>query len=383
MRVIVAGGAGFIGSHVCEELLGRGVEVVCLDNLATGRVENIAALRPHPGFSFVQADVVDPPALRGDVFLHLASPASPVHYKRLALETMLANSAGTHRLLDLAAASGARLVFASTSEVYGDPLEHPQRESYWGNVNPIGPRACYDESKRFGEALTMEHRRRHGVSASIVRIFNTYGPRMDPHDGRVVPAFIDAALAGEPIPVHGDGSQTRSFCYVSDLVEALLLVALDPAADGEVFNLGNPHEVTMQELAEEVRRVAGSAGPIAYLPRGADDPARRRPDISRMTTWYGWQPRVPLAEGLAATVAWFREKTEGRTLTPRAGSHLQPPVASRQRQSWGRGADRAPVDTPPPLPSVGEGVYRARKDSPPPGLGEGSGVGANRDEVPS
>jgi dTDP-glucose 4,6-dehydratase/UDP-glucuronate decarboxylase len=306
MRVLVAGGAGFIGSHVCRELLDRGHEVICLDNLATGRLENIGEIESHPAFSFVRADVTRTPFMSVDLILHLASPASPLSYKALPIETMLANSAGTHRLAALAADRGARFVFASTSEVYGDPLEHPQRESYWGNVNPIGARACYDESKRFGEALTFEYRRKHGVNASVVRIFNTYGPRMGIDDGRVVPAFIGAALARRPLPVFGDGLQTRSLCFVSDLVDALLLVALDGNANGRVFNLGNPHEVTMLELAQAVSEVAGGDGRMEFSAAADDDPSRRRPDISRMIERYGWQPRVDLAEGLRETVAYFR-----------------------------------------------------------------------------
>lgn len=312
MRVLVAGGAGFIGSHVCRELLGIGHEVTCLDNLVTGRFENVAELQSEPGFDFVRADVAQAPSLQADLILHLASPASPVHYQELPLETMLANSVGTHRLLDLAAENGARLVFASTSEVYGEPLEHPQKESYWGNVNPIGPRACYDESKRFGEALLVEYRRKHGVNATIVRIFNTYGPRMNVDDGRVVPAFITAALAGRPIPIHGDGQQARSFCYVSDLVEGLLLVGLDWGADGEVFNIGHPHEVTMLELADVVIRLVAGKRRLVFQPRPQDDPTRRRPDIGRMQQRYGWQPQVGLEEGMARTMAYFRSMTSGR-----------------------------------------------------------------------
>jgi len=317
MRVLVTGGSGFIGSHVCRELLSHGHEVICLDNLVTGRIENIAEIDSDPRFSFVQANVMLAPQLSADLVLHLASPASPVHYKKLSLETMLANSAGTHRLLDLAVENGARFVFASTSEVYGDPLEHPQKESYWGNVNPIGPRACYDESKRFGEALTLEYRRKHGLNAAIVRIFNTYGPGMNIDDGRVIPAFISAAVAGRPLPLHGDGEQTRSFCYVSDLVEGLLMVSLDWDADGEGFNIGNPHEITILELARQVKQATGGDGCLAYLPRGTDDPARRRPDIGRMRERYGWQPKVELAEGLRETVAYFRTAAMGAEIALR------------------------------------------------------------------
>ena len=320
MRVLVAGGAGFIGSHVCDALLQRGHEVICLDNLLTGRTRNIEHLESHPDFSFLREDVVRAPLLSVDLVLHLASPASPLHYQRFAIETMLANSAGTHRLAALAADVGARFVFASTSEVYGDPLEHPQSESYWGNVNPVGPRACYDESKRFGESLTWEYRRKHGINATIVRIFNTYGPRMDLDDGRVVSEFAAAALRGEPLPIFGDGTQTRSFCYVSDLVDALLLVALDRAADGEVLNIGNPHEVSMLELAETIAAAAGAGGVVAHLPAGIDDPARRRPDISRLQARYGWSPRVALDEGIARTVAYFHDEIGERAAAARAES---------------------------------------------------------------
>jgi nucleoside-diphosphate-sugar epimerase len=308
MRVLVAGGAGFIGSAVCRELLRREHEVICLDNLVTGSFEHIEEIFEAPGFTFVQANVTHAPLLSVDLILHLASPASPVHYKELPIDTMLANSAGTHRLLAMADDVGARFVFASTSEVYGDPLEHPQRETYWGNVNPIGARACYDESKRFGEAMTMEYRRTRGISASIVRIFNTYGPRMNLDDGRVVPEFIAAALAGRPLPLHGDGSHTRSFCYVSDLVDALLLVALDAKADGGVFNAGNPHEISMFELAERISGACGRALQVGRLPAAADDPARRRPDITLIRERYGWQPRVALEDGLRETVAYFRAR---------------------------------------------------------------------------
>ncbi len=312
MRVLVAGGAGFIGSAVCRELLARDHEVVCLDNLITGCLDNIDEINGDARFSLVRANVTQTPLLSVDLILHLASPASPVHYKELPIDTMLANSAGTHRLLALADDVGARFVFASTSEVYGDPLEHPQSESYWGNVNPVGARACYDESKRFGEAMTMEYRRTRRISASIVRIFNTYGPRMNIDDGRVVPAFIASALAGQPLPVYGDGQQTRSFCYVSDLVEALLLVAFDGSADGGVFNLGNPHEVTMLELAREISAACGGDGRLNHLPPASDDPARRRPDITRMRERYGWAPRVELRDGLRDTVTYFRTWLEER-----------------------------------------------------------------------
>ncbi len=307
MRVVVAGGAGFIGSHVCAELLARGCDVVCVDNLLTGRLDNVAPLLGAPGFTFVGADVSRVPSLDADVVLHLASPASPVHYRQFPIETMLVNSVGTQRLLELARERRARFVFASTSEVYGDPLVHPQPETYWGNVNPIGLRACYDESKRFGEAMTIEYGRRLGVNVSIVRIFNTYGPNMNVDDGRVVPVFGTAALEGRPMPVHGDGRQTRSFCYVSDLVDGLLRVAFDDGANGEVFNIGNPEEVTVLELAAAVAEAAGVEARIEWLPPVPDDPARRKPDISKMRARYGWEPRVPLALGLRETIAYFRQ----------------------------------------------------------------------------
>ncbi len=312
MRVLVAGGAGFIGSAVCRALLSRGHEIACLDNLVTGSIDNVRELASDPRFTFIEANVTQAPLIAADLILHLASPASPVHYKELPIETMLANSAGTHRLLALAEDVGARFLFASTSEVYGDPLEHPQSETYWGNVNPIGARACYDESKRFGEAMTFEYRRTRGINASIMRIFNTYGPRMNIDDGRVVPEFIASALAGRALPIFGDGSQTRSFCYVDDLVEALLLVAFDASADGEVFNAGNPHEVTMLELAREICDACNARCRIDYRPAAGDDPQRRRPEIRRLRSRYGWEPRVPLGDGLSRTVAYFRTWLEQR-----------------------------------------------------------------------
>ena len=307
MRVLVAGGAGFIGSHVCRTLLDQGHEVTCLDNFVTGRSTNVDMLEDYPSFQLIEADVSQElPKLEPELILHLASPASPIHYKEHSIETMLSNSIGTMHLLQLATEVGARFLFASTSEVYGDPLEHPQTEKYWGNVNPIGPRACYDESKRFGEAITFEFRRKHQTNASLVRIFNTYGERMNLADGRVVPAFVAAALNNEPLPVHGAGTQTRSFCYVSDLVQAMLLVAFDRDADGEVFNIGNPHEITMLELAEEVVKATGASAGIEFVSRGTDDPERRKPDISKVKARYGWEPVVGLSEGIGRTVEYFK-----------------------------------------------------------------------------
>jgi dTDP-glucose 4,6-dehydratase len=317
MRVLVAGGAGFIGSHVCRALLSRGHSVICLDDLSTGSRANIAALEDQAGFEFLESDVADAPLVAVDRVLHLASPASPIDYDRLPLQTLAANSSGTWRLLDVARACDARLTFASTSEVYGDPLVHPQTESYWGNVDPVGPRSCYDEAKRFGEALIFAMRRTTGVHANVVRIFNTYGPRMRHDDGRVVPELMSAALEGRPMIVHGDGSQTRSFCYVGDLVEGLLHVLLDDTNDGEIFNLGNPHEITIRELAHEIRRLAGTGSDIEFQPRRPGDPERRRPDIGRIRERYGWLPRTQLAEGLRLTMeTWPAQPAVAARRTP-------------------------------------------------------------------
>ncbi len=310
MRIVVAGGAGFVGSHLTRTLLARDHTVVCLDNLSTGSLDNIRDLLDEPRFHFIEADVAQAPRILADAILHLASPASPIDYDRMPLETMAANSAGTWRLLEIAAETGAQFTFASTSEVYGDPLQHPQVETYWGNVDPVGPRSAYDESKRFGEALLMAMRRTHRVRANIVRIFNTYGPSMRHEDGRVIPEFLTAAFEGRPLRIHGDGSQTRSFCYVSDLVDGLIHVALDPDLDGAIFNVGNPEEVSVLELAGLIRSVAGRQVPIEHLPARQGDPARRRPDITRMRTRYGWSPRVDLRRGLALTASsWNVEST--------------------------------------------------------------------------
>lgn len=305
MKILVAGGAGFIGSHVCETLLKQGHEVSCLDNFVTGSRRNIAALEDYPSFSLIEADVAETPSIKVDMVLHLASPASPIFYRRYPLQTMQANAFGTLRLLELAKENAARFVFASTSEVYGDPLEHPQQEGYWGNVNPVGERSCYDESKRFGETLTYEYGRL-GVNASTVRIFNTYGPRMDPHDGRVIPEFIQAALRGAPFPVQGNGQQTRSFCYVSDLVDVLLRIAFTWDIPGEVFNIGVPKEVTVMQIGEVIAGLMGREAEFEFLPPAADDPARRRPDITRVSERFGWQPRTALDEGMRLTIEYFR-----------------------------------------------------------------------------
>src|SRR4051794_3763888 len=296
MNILVTGGSGFIGSHLCDALLDSGHVVTCLDNFLTGNPANVAHLKEYPRFTLVEHDVTEPYSGPGsaetEVIFHLASPASPVGYRTFSIETMLVNSMGTVNMLRLATDRGARFMVASTSEVYGDPLIHPQREDYWGNVNPIGLRACYDESKRFGEAATMEWVRKYDVDARIVRIFNTYGPRNQLDDGRVVPNFITQALRGEPLTIYGDGSQTRSFQYVSDLVEGLILALVTPETKAEVFNLGNPGEFTILEFAQQVIEVTGSRSGLDYRPLlFVDDPARRRPDITRAKSHLGWEPR--------------------------------------------------------------------------------------------
>ena len=317
-RVLVAGGAGFIGSHVSRRLIADGHFVVCLDNFSTGSRTNVADLERGPRFELIDANVAHAPSIRAEIILHLASPASPVDYARFPLETMEANAQGTWRMLEVAHQARARLVYASTSEVYGDPLVHPQPETYWGNVDPIGPRSCYDESKRFAEALLMAYRRARGVNATICRLFNTYGPSMRRDDGRVIPEMISAAIANRPLPLHGDGTQTRSFCYVDDLVDGLIRVAFDRSSDGEVFNIGNPAEITMRGLADEIVRISGTTARIVSVDRRPGDPERRRPVITKMTERYGWRPRVDLEPGLRGTIAWFRTDVEGDTATSRA-----------------------------------------------------------------
>ncbi len=311
MKILVTGGAGFVGSHLCERLLEEGHEVYCLDSLITGHRHNVEHLQRSGRFHFLCHDVSkplgDPPRL--DAIYHLASPASPPDYLSYPVETALANSQGTHLMLELARAQGARFLFASTSEIYGEPLQHPQREDYWGNVNPVGMRSCYDESKRFGEALTMTYVRKFALDGRIVRIFNTYGPRSDPEDGRIVPNFVSQALRGEPITVYGDGRQTRSLCYVSDLVDGLVRALSTPQTQGGVFNLGNPDEHTVLEYAEIIKQQTGSSSPIVFRPFiSEDDPSRRRPDITRAREKLGWEPRVDLVEGLALTIVWFKQR---------------------------------------------------------------------------
>ena len=306
-RVVVTGGAGFLGSHLCDALLARGDEVVALDNLVTGDVSNIEHLFTRPGFSFVQHDVSTFIWVPGpvDAVLHFASPASPVDYLEMPIQTLKVGSLGTHNSLGLAKAKGARFLLASTSEVYGDPKVHPQPESYWGHVNPIGPRGVYDEAKRFAEAMTMAYHRYHGLDVRLLRIFNTYGERMRAQDGRVVSNFLVQALQGKPLTLYGDGTQSRSFCYVADEVRGILAL-LDGDEVGPV-NIGNPNEFTVRELAELVIEVTGSASDIVYEPLPVDDPTQRQPDITLARTALGWEPQIQLREGLERTAAWFRQ----------------------------------------------------------------------------
>jgi dTDP-glucose 4,6-dehydratase len=308
MRYVVSGAAGFIGSHLCDRLLENGHSVVAIDNLITGHTENIAHLTGHPGFAFIEADVCQPVAVSGPVdrVFHLASLASPVDYLNHPLETLESGSTGTRNMLELARNTGARFLVTSTSECYGDPLEHPQTETYWGNVNPVGLRSCYDESKRYAEAITMAYHRVYGLKTNIARIFNTYGPRMALNDGRVVPAFIDHALKGAPLTVFGDGSQTRSFCFVSDLVEGLLL--LSESDERLPVNLGNPVEMTILQFANQIRGRFENAVGIEYLPLPSDDPKLRRPDITKARNLLGWEPKVALGEGLSVTIDYFKNK---------------------------------------------------------------------------
>jgi dTDP-glucose 4,6-dehydratase len=306
-RVVITGAAGFIGSHLSDALLDRGYAVVGIDNLLTGDLANIAHIKNRP-FEFIKHDVtnyinVDGPV---DYVLHWASPASPIDYLELPIPTLKVGALGTHKALGLAKAKGATFVIASTSEVYGDPLEHPQKETYWGNVNPIGPRGVYDEAKRFAEAMTTAYHRFHGLDAKIVRIFNTYGPRMRVKDGRAVPAFMSQALRNEDVTVFGDGSQTRSFCYVSDLVDGIIRLML--SKENEPVNIGNPAEMTIKQIAETIIEMTGSSSRIVYKPLPVDDPKVRRPDITRARTLLGWEPKVDLREGLTKTIEYFRAK---------------------------------------------------------------------------
>ena len=306
-RAVITGAAGFIGSHLSETLLNRGWSIVGIDNLLTGSVDNIA---PFAGrdFMFVKHDVTNYIYVEGpvDVVFHWASPASPIDYLELPIPTLKVGALGTHKALGLAKAKNARFVIASTSEVYGDPLEHPQKETYWGNVNPVGPRGVYDEAKRFAEAMTMAYHRYHGLDTKIVRIFNTYGPRMRLNDGRAVPAFMSQALRGEDVTIFGSGKQTRSFCYVSDLVDGILRLA--ESSENDPVNIGNPHEMSIEEIARTIIRMTGSTSKIVYRPLPEDDPKVRQPDITRARTLLGWEPKVGLEEGLTKTLEYFRQK---------------------------------------------------------------------------
>jgi dTDP-glucose 4,6-dehydratase len=307
MRVVITGAAGFIGSHLSDELIRRGHSVVGIDNLSTGDVANIAHLTGRD-FVFLKHNVTNYISVDGpvDAVMHWASPASPIDYLELPIPTLKVGALGTHNALGLAKAKGARFVLASTSEVYGDPLEHPQKETYWGNVNPIGPRGVYDEAKRFAEAITVAYHRYHGLDTKIVRIFNTYGPRMRIHDGRAVPTFIAQALRGEDVTIFGSGSQTRSFCYISDLVDGILRLLASSINDP--VNIGNPHEMSIEEIAKTIIRMTGSTSTLVYKPLPTDDPKVRKPDITRARTLLGWEPKVPLEEGLTSTIEYFRQK---------------------------------------------------------------------------
>ena len=311
MRALVTGGAGFIGSHLCEFLLGQGWEVVCMDNFVTGSPDNVAPFEARPGFRLVRHNVTEYLRLDGalDWVLHLASPASPRDYLELPIQTLKVGALGTHNALGLAKATGARFLLASTSEVYGDPLVHPQREDYWGNVNPVGPRGVYDEAKRFAEAITMAYHRTHGVDTRIARIFNSFGPSMRIDDGRAIPAFISQALAGQPLTIFGDGSQTRSFQYISDLIDGLWRLMRAPVNDP--VNLGNPQEMTLLELAKRILRLTGARSEIVFRPLPTDDPKVRQPEIGRARALLGWEPRVDVDEGLRLTIDWFRRRLRG------------------------------------------------------------------------
>ena len=307
-RVLITGGAGFLGSHLCDRFLKEGYHVIAMDNLITGDMDNIAHLMPREDFEFYHHDVSKFVHVPGDLkyILHFASPASPIDYLKMPIQTLKVGSLGTHNLLGLAKVKGARMLIASTSEVYGDPLVHPQQEDYWGNVNPVGPRGVYDEAKRFQEAMTMAYHTFHGVETRIVRIFNTYGPRMRLDDGRVLPAFVSQALRGEDLTVFGDGTQTRSFCYVDDLVEGIYRLLMSDYA--QPVNVGNPAEITIGEFAEEIIRLTGTDQKVIYKPLPQDDPKQRRPDITKAKEILGWEPKYSRAEGLKPTLEYFKAK---------------------------------------------------------------------------
>ena len=327
MRVLITGAAGFLGSHLCDRFLAEGHSVIGLDNFITGHPDNSAHLNGNERFEFVRHDISTYTYVAGELdgVLHFASPASPIDYLELPIQTLKVGSLGTHNALGLAKAKGARFFLASTSEVYGDPLVHPQTEAYWGNVNPVGPRGVYDEAKRFAEAITMAYHTYHGVDTRIIRIFNTYGPRMRPRDGRVVSNFIVQALTGEPLTIYGDGSQTRSFCYASDEVEGIYRLFLH--GDHNPTNIGNPDEYTVTQLAELVVELTGTAAPIVYEPLPADDPKVRKPDITRARTMLGWEPTVHVRDGLARTIAYFQQQL-GTPMMARRVPRSRPGAAS-------------------------------------------------------
>ena len=309
MKIVVTGGAGFIGSNLCTRLIDEGHDVLCVDTLLTGSTQNIEALHDHSHFTFIQHDVTQPFPFEADAIFHMASPASPIGYMEHPIETILVNSQGTYQMLEAAKRQHAMFLISSTSEIYGDPLVHPQSEDYWGNVNPIGPRACYDESKRLGETLTMEYYRQFQLNARIVRIFNTYGPNSQVNDGRMIPNFITQALKNEPLTIYGDGKKTRSICYVSDLVDGLIRAMFQPETAGEVFNLGNPEEHTVLEFAQTIIRLCEASSPVVYESSRIDDPERRRPNIGKAQRVLGWQVNVPMEDGLRRTIEWFRSHT--------------------------------------------------------------------------
>ncbi len=316
MKTVVTGGAGFIGSNLCARLLQEGHSVLCVDNMLTGSARNIAVLHNHPQFTYLEHDVTQPFAFEADAIFHLASPASPVGYMEHPIETILVNSQGTYQMLEQARKQNAMFLMTSTSEVYGDPLVHPQPEDYWGNVNPVGPRACYDESKRLGETLVMEYYRQYQTNIRIVRIFNTYGPNSQINDGRMIPNFITQSLQNKPLTIYGDGSITRSICYVSDLIEGLLAAMFHSHTTGEVFNLGSTEEHTVLEFAHTIIRLCNSSSSIIYEPSRIDDPERRRPDISKAQRILGWQTQVSMEDGLQRTIEWFSsQRTQLSTIT--------------------------------------------------------------------
>ncbi|WP_422741869.1 UDP-glucuronate decarboxylase [Mycobacterium sp. WMMD1722] len=361
-RAVLTGGAGFVGSHIAEQLLARNIDVVCLDNFVTGSPENVAHLIGREGFRLLKVDVSDYISIPGpvDYVLHFASPASPVDYASLPIETLKAGSLGTLHTLGLAKEKGARYLLASTSETYGDPLVHPQSESYWGNVNPVGPRACYDEAKRFAEALTMSYRNKHGVNTAIMRIFNTYGPRMRPDDGRAIPNFIKQALAAAPLTVHGDGSQTRSVCHVDDLVDGALRLLFSDLA-GPV-NIGNPREMTMLQLAELVRELSNSESPLEFVDRPTDDPSQRQPDISLARSSLSWEPRIDVRDGLLETIDWFRNRLDqGAREQWDSPVRLKEPQSRRKVAVIGTGYVGAVTSTC--LAFLGHDVYGLDSDS--------------------